>query len=52
MRAKGKRFFFEKNTKKLLLIWIPEVHARMAQIKKSLFASFSSEKAVLLGAVE
>jgi hypothetical protein len=41
------RFFEKKLRKKLSLLRSRDFHAPTAQIKKSLFASFSSEKEVL-----
>jgi hypothetical protein len=41
------RFFEKKQRKKLLLLWSRDFRTPQAQINKSLFASFSSEKEAL-----
>jgi hypothetical protein len=50
MRSKASASFLKKRSKKLLLLgaWASAGSAPMAQSQKSLFASFSSEKEVLL----
>jgi hypothetical protein len=47
MLEESSRFFEKKRRKKLFLCWSREVRRPMAQNKRSLFASFSSEKEVL-----
>jgi hypothetical protein len=40
----GKQSLFKKSDAKTFLCWSPELEPPVTQIKKSLFASFSSEK--------